>query len=124
MSKKRSWKLFVMDMLGSIKKIENYIERLNYEQFLRDEKTKDAVVRNLEIIGKFANQIPKEIHQKFRNVSLAQIIAMRNRMIYAYFAIDYSIIWEIVKFDLPSIKNELEFLLQKGVEESWNSTKI
>ena len=113
-----------MDMLESIKKIENYIERLNYEQFLRDEKTKDAVVRNLEIIGKFANQIPKEIHQKFRNVSLAQIIAMRNRMIYAYFAIDYSIIWEIVKFDLPSIKNELEFLLQKGVEESWNSTKI
>jgi uncharacterized protein with HEPN domain len=40
MSKKRSWKLFVMDMLGSIKKIENYIERLNYEQFLRDEKKK------------------------------------------------------------------------------------
>jgi len=49
---------------------------------------------------------------------------MRNRMIHAYFAIDYSIIWEIVKFHLPSIKNELEFLLQKGVEESWNSTKI
>lgn len=106
------------------KKKENYIEGLNYEQFLRDEKTKDAVVRNLEIIGKFAHQIHKQIHQKFRNVSLAQIIAMRNRMIYAYFAIDYSIIWEIVKFDLPSIKNELEFLLQKGVEESWNSTKI
>jgi len=70
MSKKeRSWKLFVMDMLENIKKNENYIEGLNYEQFLRDEKTKDAVVRNLEIIGKFANQIPKEIHQKFRNVS-------------------------------------------------------
>jgi uncharacterized protein with HEPN domain len=67
--KKRSWKLFVMDMLESIKKIENYIEGLNYEQFLRDEKTKDAVVRNLEIIGKFAHQIPKEIQQKFRNVS-------------------------------------------------------
>jgi uncharacterized protein with HEPN domain len=59
MSKKeRNWKLFIMDMLESINKIEKYIEGLNYEQFVRDEKTKDAVVRNLEIIGEAANQIP------------------------------------------------------------------
>jgi len=78
MSKKeRNWKLFIMDMLESINKIEKYIEGLNYEQFIRDEKTKDAVVRNLEIIGEAANQISKEIQQKFSNVPWAQIIAMR-----------------------------------------------
>jgi uncharacterized protein with HEPN domain len=93
MSKKeRNWKLFIMDMLESINKIEKYIEGLNYEQFVRDEKTKDAVVRNLEIIGEAANQIPKEIQQKFSNVPWTQIIAMRNRMIHGYFAIDYRII--------------------------------
>jgi uncharacterized protein with HEPN domain len=43
MSKKeRNWKLFIMDMLESINKIEKYIEGLNYEQFVRDEKTKDC----------------------------------------------------------------------------------
>jgi uncharacterized protein with HEPN domain len=85
MSKKeKNWKLFIMDMLESINKIEKYIEGLNYEQFVRDEKTKDAVVRNLEIIGEAANQIPKEIQQKFSNVPWAQIIAMRNRMIHGY----------------------------------------
>jgi uncharacterized protein with HEPN domain len=73
-----------MDMLESINKIEKYIEGLNYEQFVRDEKTKDAVLRNLEIIGEAANQIPKEIQQKFSNVPWAQIIAMRNRMIHGY----------------------------------------
>jgi uncharacterized protein with HEPN domain len=93
MSKKeRNWKLFIMDMLESINKIEKYIEGLNYEQFIRDEKTKDAVVRNLEIIGEAANQISKEIQQKFSNVPWAQIIAMRNRMIHGYFAIDYRIV--------------------------------
>ena len=118
MSKKeRNWKLFVMDILESINKIEKYIEGLNYEQFVRDEKTKDAVVRNLEIIGEAANQIPKEIQQKFSNVPWAQIIAMRNRMIHGYFAIDYRIVWDIVKIDIPLLKKELELILQKGVEE-------
>jgi uncharacterized protein with HEPN domain len=70
MSKKeRNWKLFIMEILESINKIEKYIEDLNYEQFVRDEKTKDAVVRNLEIIGEASNQIPKEIQQKFSNIS-------------------------------------------------------
>jgi uncharacterized protein with HEPN domain len=115
MSKKeRNWKLFIMDILESINKIEKYIEGLNYEQFVRDEKTKDAVVRNLEIIGEAANQIPKEIQQKFSNVPWAQIIAMRNRMIHGYFAIDYRIVWDIVKIDIPSLKKELELILQKG----------
>ncbi len=118
MSKKeRNWKLFVMDILESINKIEKYIEGLNYEQFVKDEKTKDAVVRNLEIIGEAANQIPKEIQQKFSNVPWAQIIAMRNRMIHGYFAIDYRIVWDIVKIDIPLLKKELELILQKGVEE-------
>jgi uncharacterized protein with HEPN domain len=118
MSKKeRNWKLFVMDILESINKIEKYIEGLNYEQFVKDEKTKDAVVRNLEIIGEAANQIPKEIQQKFSNVPWAQIIAMRNRMIHGYFAIDYRIVWDIVKIDIPLLKKELELILRKGVEE-------
>jgi uncharacterized protein with HEPN domain len=103
--------------LESINKIEKYIEGLNYEQFVRDEKTKDAVVRNLEIIGEAANQIPKEIQQKFSNVPWAQIIAMRNRMIHGYFAIDYRIVWDIVKIDIPLLKKELELILRKGVEE-------
>jgi uncharacterized protein with HEPN domain len=115
MSKKeRDWKLFIMEIMESINKIENYIEGLNYEQFVRDEKTKDAVVRNLEIIGEAANQIPKEIQQKFSNVPWAQIIAMRNRMIHGYFAIDYRIVWDIVKIDISSLKKELELILQKG----------
>jgi uncharacterized protein with HEPN domain len=115
--KKRDWKLFIMEILESINKIEKYIEGLNYEQFVKDEKTKDAVVRNLEIIGEAANQIPKEIQQKFSNVPWAQIIAMRNRMIHGYFTIDYRIVWDIAKIDIPSLKKELELILQKGGEE-------
>jgi len=93
---KRDWKLLLMDILECINKIEKYVEAQNYEQFMEDEKTKDAVVRELEIIGEAANQVPKEIQRKFISVPWAQIIAMRNRMIHGYFAVDYRIVWDIV----------------------------
>jgi uncharacterized protein with HEPN domain len=86
---------------------------MNYKQFEKDEKTKDAVVRNLEIIGESANQIPNEIQQKYSNIPWAQIVALRNRMIHGYFTIDYRIVWEIVKQNLPSLKKNLEEILKK-----------
>jgi len=81
---KRDWKLFLMEILESIKKVDEYIANINYEQFLSDSKTKDAVVRNLEIIGKAANQIPKDIQQKFNDVPWNQIVGLRNRLIHGY----------------------------------------
>ncbi len=53
-------------MLNCIKKIENYILDLSYEEFTKDEKTKDAVIRNLEVLGKAANQIPKNIQENYK----------------------------------------------------------
>jgi len=65
---KRGWRVILADILESINKIEKYVEGITYEQFIQDDKTKDAVVRNLEIIGEAANQIPKNIRQKFSDV--------------------------------------------------------
>jgi len=74
MSKKeRDCKLLIMEILESINIIGKYIGGINYEQFVRDEKTKDAVVRDLEIIGEAASKIPKETQQKFNSVPWAQM---------------------------------------------------
>jgi len=62
---KRDLKLFLTDILESIQKIENYITGLSYEEFVKDSKTKDAVVRNLEVIGEAAGTIPLDIRQKY-----------------------------------------------------------
>lgn len=101
---KRDWKLFLMDMLESIKKIESYISGISYEKFLQDEKTKDAIVRNLEIIGEAANQIPREIQEKYSKIPWSQIIGLRHRLIHGYFVVDYDIVWSIVKEELPDLK--------------------
>ena len=65
---KKHWKLFLMDILESMRKIEDYTRGMSYREFLNDAKTMDAVVRNLEIIGEAANKIPKEIQQKHSDI--------------------------------------------------------
>ena len=58
--------IFVIDILKSIEKIEKYILRLSYEEFIKDSKTKDAVVRNLEIIGEAAKVISKDVQKDMK----------------------------------------------------------
>jgi len=62
---KRDWRLFINDMLECIERIEKYVSGLSYDDFIKDDKTKDAVVRNLEIIGEAANQIPVDIRKRY-----------------------------------------------------------
>ncbi|MGC8720497.1 MAG: DUF86 domain-containing protein [Thermodesulforhabdaceae bacterium] len=105
---KRDWKLFIIDILESIGKIGDYIRDCSLEEFLSDSKTKDAVIRNLEIIGEAANQIPKHIQQKYEGIPWAQIIGMRNRLAHGYFVVDYEIVWNIVKKELPELKEKIK----------------
>ena len=108
---KRDWRLFVYDMLDSIRKIETYISGMAYEEFLEDEKTKDAVVRNLEVIGEAANKIPEEVKIKHQEIPWRQIIGLRNRLIHGYFVVDYRIVWDIATKELYRLKFQLKKLL-------------
>ena len=55
---KREWKLFIEDILESIRLIKNYVENMDFDDFKKDRKTIDAVVRNFEIIGEASRFIP------------------------------------------------------------------
>ena len=114
MSKKRKdWRLYLLDMLECIKRIENYVEGLSYEQFLMDDKTKDAVVINIEIIGEAARNIPKEIQTRYSHTPWAEIISTRHVIAHDYFDLDYEIIWSIIAQDIPVLKRELELTLRE-----------
>jgi uncharacterized protein with HEPN domain len=62
---KRDVILLLEDMLQSAQKIKRYTNGLDYQLFLSDEKTIDAVVRNFEIIGEAANRIDEDFREKF-----------------------------------------------------------
>ena len=61
---KQDHRLFLEDMLEAVERIEEYTKGYSFEDFINDKKTIDAVVRNLEILGEAARNIPDEIRKK------------------------------------------------------------
>ena len=114
---KRNWRLFINDILECIEKIEKYISNISYDDFVKDNKTKDAVVRNLEIIGEAANQIPLNIRKRYKDIPWVQIIGLRHRLIHGYFVVDYDIVWNIIKKELPDLKIKIKEILKDLEEE-------
>ncbi len=108
---KRDTRLLLEDILESCEKITSYTKGLNFETFVSDDKTLDAVVRNFEIIGEAANRIPDSFCNQYAEISWHQMIGMRNRLIHAYFGVDYSIIWDVVENSLPLFKKQISGIL-------------
>jgi uncharacterized protein with HEPN domain len=103
----RDVRLFINDILESIRKIEKYVHDKSYEEFQKDEKTKDAVLRNLEIIGEAVRNIPEDFKEKYPDVDWKAAAGMRDKLIHEYFGVSLAIVWETVKSDLPLFKKSL-----------------
>ena len=107
---KRDPELLVEDMLDALRKIDSYTAGMDHSAFLQDEKTVDAVVRNLEVLGEAARQIPDAFAARHTQVPWRKITGLRNRIVHDYFGLDLEIIWQIVQNDLPALRAMLEKL--------------
>ena len=104
----REWRLRVDDILDAIARIEQYVRDFTFDQFTADQKTVDAVVRNLEIIGEAVRRLSNETQSLPTGVPWVDIAGMRNVLIHEYFGVDLRIIWQTVSSDLPALRAELE----------------
>jgi uncharacterized protein with HEPN domain len=108
---KRSPQLLLADIVESANKILTYTEGLSFEQFLTDDKTIDAVIRNFEIIGEAANRLPEEIKDQYPNIDWNRIRGFRNRIVHDYMGTDYRIVWLIKESFLQPMINEIRSIL-------------
>jgi uncharacterized protein with HEPN domain len=108
---KRNDKLLLEDILESILKIETYIKGIDYLTFFEDDKTKDAVVRNFEIIGEAVNNLSTEFTQKNDKIEWRKIAAFRNRLIHEYFGVNYEAVWMVISSNLNELRIYISALL-------------
>jgi uncharacterized protein with HEPN domain len=111
---KRDILLLLEDMLESAGKIKRYTASMTHDSFMNDEKTKDAVVRNFEIIGEAANRIALDFQTNNPELEWKRIRGFRNRIVHEYFGIDYEIVWEIIESNLDELIEWLEVLINKN----------
>jgi len=100
----RDHRLYLDDIREAIRAIREYTEGLTFESFSADRKTIDAVIRNLEIIGEAAKNLPEEIKATSGDIEWKKIVALRNLLIHEYFGVSKPVVWDIVKNKLDAIE--------------------
>jgi uncharacterized protein with HEPN domain len=104
------------DIKEAVRRIGLYIEEMEYEEFLQDTKTQDAVVRNLEILGEATKNISAGLKEGSPQIPWKKLAGVRDRLIHHYFGVNYDIVWVITKKELPEIISQVEEILDKGIK--------
>ena len=104
---KRRFRLFIEDIIESIKLIEEYMGNTSKKNLGSNQKLKDSIVRRLEIIGEAVKNIPDNFRKKYPEVPWKKIAGLRDIIIHTYFSIDLDITWDIIKKDLPDLKEKM-----------------
>lgn len=114
MTKKgRDYLFYLEDMAESMRRILEYINGLSFDEFKASNLKTDAVIRNLEIIGEAAKNVPDKIKSAYPEIPWRQMYGLRNLVVHQYFGIDYDNIWKIISDDLPKNFQDLETLIEK-----------
>ena len=117
--KKRELGDYIQDILEALGEVEDFTTGMQFEDFVEDKKTINAVVRSLEVIGEAAKKMPDSMREKYPEIPWKRMTGMRDKLIHEYFGIDLEIVWEVVTNELPPIKP----LIQKVVENIENETE-
>jgi uncharacterized protein with HEPN domain len=108
---------YIAHMWDAIRRIDRYVADIDEATFLADEKTQDAVIRNLEIIGEAASNIRARYPEFVANhpdLPFGAAYGMRNALAHGYFKVDLGIVWRTIRRELPPLKAQLEQLIEQG----------
>jgi uncharacterized protein with HEPN domain len=109
----RDWKTRLQDVIDAVTRIERYTQGMTSNAFRADDRTVDAVVRNLIVLGEASRHIPEDVEQRHPEVPWDRMRGIRNVVVHEYFGVDAEILWETARHDLPPLLPLLENVLRE-----------
>ena len=100
---KRNDRALLKDIELCIQKIQSYTAGMSAEQFEQDERTQDAVIRNLEVIGEATKSLSEHIREEYGTIPWRAIARTRDKLIHHYFGVNLDTVWQIAKDELPQL---------------------
>ena len=88
------------------------VDNLDIVKFLKNETQMRAFARSLEIIDEASKQVDQEFRKLHPEIEWKEMSGMRDRLIHHYFGVDYEIVWDVVKNEIPKLKLQIESLLK------------
>lgn len=108
---KKNPEIFLKHILENISDIEDNVDGLIKPDFLKSKLIQNASIRNLEIIGEAVKKLPAHFKNKHPKIEWRKIAGLRDVLIHDYFGVDNSLVWAIIKKDLPNLKKQIQSLI-------------
>ena len=105
--------MYLQDIQLAMNRIAEYLVGFDFAMFKRDYKTVDAVIRNFEVIGEAAKNLPIEVKEKYPEIPWQEMYYLRNKVSHEYFGVDYEIIWDVAANYLPDNKLQIDKIIDQ-----------
>lgn len=106
-------KVRLLHIIDAINEIENYLQDSDLKTFVNNSMMFNATLRQLEIIGEASNRLTEDLLDKNPSIPWGRIIGLRNLVIHEYFGIDDLTIWNVIKINLPELKEKVTLLISE-----------
>ncbi len=93
---------------------------ISKDDFMSDETLKRAVIRSLEVIGEASKKIPADFKVKWETIKWKNMAGLRDRLIHDYMGVNYSIVWDVVKYKIPELYKQIVEVIEKEQNKTDN----
>lgn len=100
----------VNKLIGYIEKIQCYTKDMQYNQFIQSDLVIEACVFNLSQIGELSHKIDENYKKMHTRIPWRELYGLRNRIVHDYEGVNMCLVWEIIRDDLPQLKERLLLL--------------
>lgn len=113
--------------------LRQIIEYVQHAQALCAEKSaaeieaswRDALAfeRTMEVLGEAVKRLPEELIHRYPQVPWRLVAGMRDKISHGYDTVDYQLLWDAARNDLPTLSDTAQIMLRDLDEECASQPK-
>lgn len=112
-----NYRLYLKNISEAMDAAQIFVSGMGFDAFVADDKTASAVLQKLKIVGEAAKKVPETIQQDYPQIPWQRMAGIRDQIVHAYFAVDYVVVWDTLKIDIPPLQPIIEQILKDTKEE-------
>ena len=105
--------LYLDDTLAACELVSKFTRGMSYDNFIQDDRTYHATLRNLEIIGEAIKNISDETKIKYTQVKWRKIAGFRDIVAHDYFGVSDEIVWDVIQNEIPLLTKQIKKIIKE-----------